>query len=293
MHSTDSRIRRFIHPISEKNPVYFTSGFHETTTETRYDMHFGLELGLVLSGTTLRLFPGHHGRQYLKAGQVWTCGMWEPHGYKIIKAPCEDLVWIIWPPLLSRLRFEEAPGLNWLAPFQSHSSRPLPADKRCRILEIGQELKNLVSSKRSLDKAVIRIALMEILITLMAGHHRSAAKPPFHVSDSWIKLNRAVQLVFRSRSFVSVSAAARVCGFNRNMFGRLFKEWMGISFPEFALAYRLSGAADRLRAGYAPVKAIAAQWGFVDASHFNRLFVKHYKCYPTEYRRLKNSDNRR
>jgi len=43
-------------------------------------------------------------------------------------------------------------------------------------------------------------------------------------------------------------------------------------------------AASQLRATNDPVKAVARDWGFTDASHMHRNFVKHYGCTPNEYR---------
>ena len=58
-----------------------------------------------------------------------------------------------------------------------------------------------------------------------------------------------------------------------------------MSYAAFALRQRVRGAADQMLAGTEPVKAVADAWGFTDASHLHRLFLKHYDCSPAEFRR--------
>ena len=38
-------------------------------------------------------------------GQLWLCGMWEPHGWKVTNVPCQAIVFIIFPPLIARTHF--------------------------------------------------------------------------------------------------------------------------------------------------------------------------------------------
>jgi len=98
-------------------------------------------------------------------------------------------------------------------------------------------------------------------------------------------VNRAIELVFAQRRFLSVQEAARACGMSRNHFSRLFGEVMGLSFPQFALRYRLSCVADQLASTDDPIKTVASAWGFTDDSHLHHQFRRHYGVSPSEYRR--------
>ena len=51
------------------------------------DMHYSVELGILLSGRTNRYYRDSH--IDLVPGNIWLCNMWEPHGFKRIEAPCE------------------------------------------------------------------------------------------------------------------------------------------------------------------------------------------------------------
>lgn len=285
MSSVVNRTTQLDIPVSETEPVRVSVASHPDRGESQYDMHFGLELGLVLSGVTRRHYQGHS--RLVGRGQVWFCGMWESHGFEVVKAPCEVIVLVIWPPLLAQLRFEEAPNLEWMAPFAvKPSERPQVAPSKKNIfLEQAVQLKRLTAPSTPAEKIKIRLCLLNILIMVLENcpvFRTGTANPgPEH----WNRLNRTAHMVFESRSFISVKRAARECGLNRNLFSRLFKKWMGIKFVDFALRYRLKLAVGQLLSGNDPAKTIARQCGFVNTSHFHRVFRKYYGCSPSGFRR--------
>lgn len=280
-----SGIRQLDTLVSETNPINVVAKLRPQRSKPVYDMHFGFELGIVLAGVTRRYYPGYS--HLIRPGQIWFCGMWEPHGYEVIEAPFENIVLAIWPPMLAQLRFEEAPEINWMAPFTiKPAARPqITPSKKKDLLEQAAQLKKLTAPATPAEKARIRICLLNILIMV------SGLGPAFRTEKIkprlkyWSRLNRAVQLVFESRAFVSTGQAAAACGLNRNIFSRLFKKWMGIRFADFALRFRIKLAASHLLQENEIAKNIADQLGFVDASHLNRLFWKYYGCSPSEFRR--------
>jgi transcriptional regulator GlxA family with amidase domain len=93
-----------------------------------------------------------------------------------------------------------------------------------------------------------------------------------------------VSLVFDSRRLVTVQEAAHACSMSRNSFAGLFRNVMGVSFGDFALRHRITAAAEELVRASEPLKAVAANWGFADISHFTRCFVRHYGISPGAYR---------
>jgi transcriptional regulator GlxA family with amidase domain len=78
--------------------------------------------------------------------------------------------------------------------------------------------------------------------------------------------------------------AAEACGLGRAQFSIVFREVVGLSFGRFSRRLRLGVVAQLLLGTDRPVAAIAAETGFVDASHLHRTFVKHYGCTPNAYR---------
>lgn len=129
--------------VSEAVPLRVLRATHRRCGPVHYDMHFGLEMGIVLSGAMRRDYQVH--RRSVRRGQVWLCGLWEPHGFSVIEAPCEVVVVLIWPPMLANLRFEEAPEIDWMAPFSVRpADRPrVRSAMRNRLLERAGQLKAL------------------------------------------------------------------------------------------------------------------------------------------------------
>jgi AraC-like DNA-binding protein len=280
-------------PVSETEPLKMSFALHPKRTVARYDMHFGFELGIVLCGAMRRYYPKYS--QLVRQGQVWFCDMWEPHGYTVVKAPCRVLVFIIWPPLLAQLQFNEAPEFRWMAPFTvkpADHPQLIASAARNILLDKIRVFKKLTKETASaLQKVRARICLFDIL-TLFLDDNGDArcdearvARDRFSsLTEDWNKLNRALQLAFESRSFISTKRAARECGLNRNVFSRLFKKWMGIRFSDFTLRHRINQSVRQLLDGNDPIKTICNQWGFVNLSHFNRLFRKYYGSSPSEFR---------
>jgi AraC-like DNA-binding protein len=278
------KIVRLPTSLSADRPILCHTNLYKTKTTSFFDMHYGLELGLVLSGKMRRFYQGQ--KTDLNRGEPWLCGMWEPHGFEVIQAPCEIIVMTIWPPMLATLRFDEAPTLNWLGAFTLSPEKRIKLDSRTRnrLFEIGRDINTLCLAHDEASKLRIRFRLMDILL-LLNEKWNVLAQNKNNSSDALTKINHILQMVFESKNIVTAQEAARICGMNRNAFAAFFKDLMGISFPDFALRYRLQSVASQLLNTDIPIKALASEWGFTDASHLHRCFCVHYQCSPAEYRK--------
>ena len=220
----------------------------------------------------------------LHRGDVWYCGMWEPHGWKVVRAPCTVLVLVILPQMLVNLRCDEAPDFNWLRAFTlPPGERPQTSPAvRADILALARRFETLTECAPGQRELWKRLLLMQILLQLQRDW--TSTPPNAQTQAHYHRINRAVELVFSSRAHVSAQRAAAECGMSRNHFNALFETLMGLSFARFALRYRLTQAASALQLSDLPVKSIAAEWGFTDASHLHHCFFRHYGCSPKEYR---------
>jgi len=264
--------------LSEQAPIAVSFARHERRVAS-YDMHYPLELGFVLKGGMRRCYQDFE--QDVEAGQLWLCGIWELHGFKVVEGPCEVAVLVVLPEMLARSRYPEHPHFNWMAPFA------LPPRLRPRSLPAGAALPGLLANAGEgladgLSRLKLRIGLLEALLLLGQG----LSLPPAALATArFDRLNKAANLVLASDKFVSVEEAARECGLSRNIFGKQFEEAMGISFPKFALRHRLSRAAELLSRTNDSVKEIAARLDFTDKSHLHRRFLEHYGRTPADYRK--------
>jgi AraC-like DNA-binding protein len=67
---------------------------------------------------------------------------------------------------------------------------------------------------------------------------------------------------------------------------RLFRDSLGVGIKEYSRNKRLACAAERLRTGNAPIKAIASDVGYQTTGHFTRSFKELFFVTPMEFRRI-------
>jgi len=288
-------IQKLSFGLSETIPILEFQGLYRTPVGSHYDMHFGLEFGVIVSGRMRRYYRSHW--RDVGPGQVWFCGMWEPHGFKVLKAPCKTTVFVIWPPMLANLRFEETPDTSWLAPFlMPPGQRPqVAARMKARMLEAQRRSPEVLATQSAGRQLWLRLLFLEMLLILYEqGSFRKAPRNTL-APDFFLRINQALQQVFESRALVTTAQAARTCGMSRETFSNLFTRWMGIRFSEFSLRYRVNAAAIQVAHTNVPIKSIALHWGFTDSSHLHCCFQKYYHCTPGEYRqrRLRRSGTAR
>lgn len=246
-----------------------------------FSMHYALEIGIVMDGVIRRFY--HNAQFDLGAGDVWFCGTWEPHAYQLIENPGIRVVAVALPTALASTHVTEMPNLNFFAPFTvSPDKRPQTNDQnRDEILDLGRQLQNVPGRDRTTRVVLTRLKILELLALLMEDWREARVAP---APESYASIMPALDKVFRSRDFVSADEAARVCRMNRSKFSPLFARFVGMSFSKFALRHRLAGAAQQIAKSDEPLKAIAYDWGFADASHLRRCFADHYRCAPSEFR---------
>ena len=266
--------------LNEQQPVGIIVSHFARKQPLRYDMHFALELGVVLRGRMERVFQD--ARVTLGPGEAWIEGMWEPHGWRPLAAGTDSLAVVMLPQWVAGLHFAEAPGVSWMALFTAPAAgrAPLPTPARRELLGIAGRLIAIPDSD-VWSRVRQSLAVMELMILLR--RHWSA--PDVHTDlRAPARLDAALRLVFESARFVSASEAARVCGLGRNRFQREFELLMGLSFPKFSLGYRLARARRDLIETNEPLKTLAARWGFTDASHMHRHFLRAFQRTPAEIR---------
>jgi AraC-like DNA-binding protein len=277
-------VNRPVLSLDEREPFRTVYRVYEKKAMTMFDMHYALEIGVIVRGRMHRYYRDWETQ--LGPGEAWLCGMWEPHGFKILDAPCGVMAIIFWPPALAAMKFRELPDFDWIAPFVLAPEFRPTADPRTRerILSVAGRAIEAIELGGKYAQIRYRLLLMEILL-LLCETWKAPKHPDYPPGDSFLRINRALQLVFGSRRVITAQEAARACGLCRNTFGKLFRNLMGTGFPDFGLRYRLHGAASELQQTTNPVKAVARQWGFTDTSHLHRCFVTYYGCSPAQYRR--------
>jgi len=277
--------------LTEATPIHVGLVRAEHPTAPDYDMHFGVELGVVISGRMRRHWRSW--RTELGPGQVWHCGVWEPHGWEVLAVPCEHLVLVFLPELLVNTGFSSDRGRDWLAAFRAApQDRPQAHGRaRQRVLWLAQQIALRVRTAGPDSRLWPRLLAFELLLTLQRQwsppHYQAAPLP-----GSLDSLGRAVDVLLRAKHMVTVPEAAAVAGLSASAFNRAFRKLTGVSFAKFALRHRLGQAALQLLRSQDPIKTVAREWGFTDDSHLHRCFLRHYGCSPGDYRRRRRQGPR-
>jgi len=273
-------------PFDAEHPVAFGVNVYPNKTQCHYDIHVGLEIGIVLSGACRRWF-GSHTFQAEK-GQVWFAGLWEPHGFEVIKPPAKHMVLEITPEFIDSP--EPFTSFDWLRLFKvSPDRRPnasAPQDREFASA-MAKRFTDIIRGEHQANWLIrTKLALQEFLLYFSERIADSAKKEtrvePFGLRQ---KLLPALMLLEQKRcQDVSIVEAARAAHMGRSSFSQMFRSAIGVSFGKYCQRRRLAGAIYDLRSTDLKLAAIAQRWGFCDAAHFVRLFKSSMHMTPSEYR---------
>lgn len=261
MLSKDAEILHFHYDLNETNPVHVISNYHPDPSDSWFDMHYEVEVGIVISGRMMREYL--HYQKEIGPGETWMCSIWEPHGFEIIEHPCEVLVFVADP---AHLIHSNPFSFDLLQLFM------IPADQRpvihntSRTIELVSKAKDLLLDNKRPNWA--KLLFYELILLL---NEQSRKSPHIDFSyDDHKSIQPALQMIFEEKRLIKTVEAARKCNLSSSSFRKRFKDLMGSSFSEFALQYRLRGARAQLKNSNATQQAIAVEWGFTDASHLHK-----------------------
>lgn len=269
--------------LSGANPIRISLHSYENKTSAAFDMHYPLEMGIILSGSMRRFY--HDWENNISTGEAWFCGALEPHGFAVLEEGTKAAVLVINPMALAAVSFEEYPDFDWLAPFKVPPAQRPDKFQKERILSLAEEMLALAGRSDPCGRLRLRILLMEFLLLICDGWTQAGTTLPLSVGqDSSEIVYKALNMIFSSKKYIAVEDVAKHCGINRNSFSTLFRKFMGISFVEYALRFRLQQAAAELMNSCRTLEDIAAEWGFSDKSHFSNRFREVYGVSPNKYR---------
>ncbi len=278
-------VQRIQHHVSPDDPLWFWIAKKATyMDEAEFDMHYALELGVVIEGKLERHYENSVCE--LGPGSIWFCGVWEPHGFRVSSEKSKHLVVVIHPSLLADRIFPAAPLIQLLSPFSAPpNSRPqIPESRQQEIIALAKEL-DQCERGTALGKANQINALEKIILFSMQFSPENSVEE----KSSYRELLPALELGMISMKPVSTREAAIKCSMNDEKFSLRFRKQFGISFNKFSLRNRLSQSAQILSTTDKPIKVIIKEFGFTDESHLHRLFLKHYQISPGKYRQKKQA----
>ncbi len=246
-------------------------------------MHFGLELGVLLSGRMRRLY--RLWETEIGPGQAWLCGMWEPHGWEVSAGTCARLVFVVLPTALHQAQVRGAAGPDWMAPFRVPPQERPQANGRQRH-EMLAIARRVVTQLEASDTSPLRlVGALELLLVLLDEWRRPPRRYPRADKSDYAVIERAIEYALNTRGIATTGEAAAACAMGSRSFETIFGNLMGISFSRFVLRHWLNEAAGQLLSTPDSVAEIALRCGFSHPSHFSHCFRRHYGVSPAAYRR--------
>lgn len=269
------------HGLTPEKPFVSRHQKQKDPTVRFHDMHYALEVGVVLDGRIVREWPKW--QSPLGRGGIWMCGLWEPHGYHVERAPFEVVVLLIHPEHVAH-RSED--GINFFGMFSAPPRlRPrLPERHHTEALRIGRRLAELHDAGHPLLDPWRDALLHELLLLLAEEYSPSPRRGPALGLADYVRIQPALEMVFTRREFIAVEEAASACNLGRSRFDQLFKRVMADTFARFALRHRVHGAAHQLAVTDEAVKSVAFDWGFTDSSHLHAAMDRELGLTPSQYR---------
>ena len=142
-----------------------------------------------------------------------------------------------------------------------------------------------------MKEAAISAKLLEILVmtsrSYTAGSSRFADIQPTKQTEYIEKFMMVCDYInAHCTEDLSLDAVAKVAGFSKFHFSRLFKEFTNVTFYKYLNTRRISNAERLLRDPQVTVTEAAVMSGFNSLSAFMRMFRIIRGCTPTQYRSL-------
>ncbi len=274
---------RVAHPaLPPEAPISASVGEAKRTESPQYDVHLACEVGFVLTGQYRRLYEGLERK--VGPGQMWLCGVSEPHGYQVLRTPTRRVVILFALEFLWQGEGADAP---WARLFLSHGPETRnivlsPSESR-EARRLALELVKECAERRPYYLAAARLCLKKLLLPVLRHAARTSSE------KSMSDLGRVAQVIEMVNEKlprpIRLRDACKVACLSRSQFWDVFRRATGITFSEFVQRARIARAAHDLLVSDAKIAAVAKQWGYTDESHMHRVFKKFFRCTPSEYRR--------
>lgn len=266
-----------------QHPLAWGVNRYARPTQPHFDIHVGLELGIVLQGRSRRLYDGSDFET--SPGQFWLAGLWEPHGFEVLAPRTEHLVLGFLPQFLGD---GGASGCDWMTLFNLEPSHRPQADSphdRRLVLEVARRVQRLMARPGRYTLTHVQLEIQRLLL------HFMERVPPMPANGAGTRLPQRQELLpalmlveQRPADRLTLASAARAAHMGRSKFAATFRALMGVSFARYLQRRRLAGVMRDLRSTDRKLADLARVWGFSDAPHLVRVFRSVVGETPQAYR---------
>lgn len=150
--------------------------------------------------------------------------------------------------------------------------------------------KNPVVSENNLTELMIYSKVLK-MITLIGRHHIQSVEqksPNIDKQQEYIEkfMNICTYIDNHFSEDLSLDDVAKISGFSKYHFSRLFHDFTNMSFYKYVNSKRISYAEQLLGDTDLSATQVAIQSGFASQSAFIRMFRNRNGCTPTEFRKM-------
>jgi AraC family transcriptional regulator len=247
------------------------SGF--ILTETAHDArsilprhaHENSHFCFVLQGT----YTEKYGKREIacKPSTLTFCGSGEAHEARLHDTNARVFVLEISPQWIERLRED---SLTLRSAFE-FSGAGLP------------QLSVRLNREFHKTDSAAKLAIEGLAVELLAG---AARQPPAEIrfAPSWLRQAREM-IVDRFPETLRLTHIAGEVGVHPVYLATAFRQKFGVTIGEFVRKLRIEHACAELKSDEVSLTEVALRAGFVDQSHFSRVFKSHVGTTPARYRR--------
>lgn len=224
---------------------------------------------------------GHNGRTYtLKKGEFIIIGSMAAH--EVVKADCNVCLVVEFGPVFLRDDFKKLAECNFYQePYSLNSDEEYAVMLKNFFDEIYYEYNNYSDGSELIIQGNIYKICACLIRDLPKGKHRES-KSLKNIES----IEKVLEMVYyHYNESITVDDAARLCGYGKSNFCKIFKNAVGESFHAYLNGFRIKSSECLLRETKMTVGEIAVAAGFVDAKSYCRVFKISTGITPGQYRR--------
>ncbi|RAP78352.1 AraC family transcriptional regulator [Paenibacillus montanisoli] len=259
--------------------------------------HEFVELVYVVRGKGMHVFEGTH--YEVHAGDVFIINPGETHAYEVEKDEQMEIINCLFMPsfipdaLLAELEITGSMDYFYVHPFLKQEVRfnhrlNLHGQDAAHVLLLLENMIREMNGRSIGHTTLIRLQLIELLV-LLSRYYTLMHQQRVHPSPRQMEREMTVKRIYGylERNYekqITLQSLSSLFNVSIRQLNRLMQEEYNRSVFEALHEVRIERAKHLLLDTDEKVIVIATMVGYEDQSFFNRLFLRHVGCSPSQYR---------
>ncbi|SDW13658.1 AraC family transcriptional regulator [Paenibacillus sp. CF384] len=259
--------------------------------------HEFVELVYVVRGKGMHVFEGTH--YAVHAGDVFIINPGETHAYEVERGEQMEIINCLFMPsfipdaLLAELEITGSMDYFYVHPFLKEDVRfnhrlNLHGQDAAHVLMLLENMLREMNGRSIGHTTLIRLQLIELLV-LLSRYYTLMQQQRAHPSPRQMEREMTAKRIYGylERNYekkITLQSLSYLFSSSIRQLNRLMQEEYNRSVFEALHEVRIERAKHLLMESDEKVIVIATMVGYEDQSFFNRLFLRHVGCSPSQYR---------